>query len=286
MKKLKFILSCMLGFVMAFAVSFLAGATAPVSAAVGLGAVAFGSLGVIPNGSLAISVMSPNESTIERILPKLWQKKYVPDGNRPRVTQGFIASLASIQGTTKTISFNLLTNQGTVRSIENRLNVTDLFTVTHMTLYLIKAGATTTATDDELAVAQNHTFENTTIFTGANEAVNVGQLYRGVMQVKIDNDVIIDSLDCMRFRRVENAQQGIAVSTAASNNAYSRSGYVGPNFAFAEIDPEITFNGIGKNEVTINLPANLNMGGTGSQNFVMAHFRGLLWQNASKLNQG
>lgn len=286
MKNLKFILSLLTAFALSFVVTASAGA--PIGVAFFAGATISGLslLGAMPTNVVAMSFgMTPNEAVKQRILPKLWAKGYVPSGVEPKVTQGYIASIVNLQGSFNTISFNLLVNQGTIRATENRLNITDLFTMTHWGLFLMKAGTTVTATDAEIAVAQPQSFENPGIFTAANEAANLGSIYRGNIQVKVDNDVIIDSYDTSRFRRVGEAQQALNISTAATLNSYFRSEQQGPNYGFSEVDPEVTFNGVGKNEVVLNLPANLSLAGTTSTNFLVLVCRGLLWQNASKLNK-
>jgi len=286
MKNAKFILSMLTAFVLTFAVTLTAGAPIAVGCAAGFAVSALSVLGAMPTNALCMSMgMTNNEAVISRILPKLWDKGYVPQGSKPKVTQGYICSLFNLQGSFNTINFNILVNQGTVRATENRLNIVDMFTVTHWGLFLMKAGASTTATDAEISVAQPQTFENPGIFTAANEAANLGSIYRGNIQVKVDNDVIVDSYDTARFRRVGEAQQALKVSTEPTLNSYFRSEQQGPNYGFSEVDPEITFNGVGKNEVVLNLPANLSMAGTTSTNFLVLVCRGLLWQNSSKLNR-
>ena len=56
------------------------------------------------------------------------------------------------------------------------------------------------------------------------------------------------------------------------------------HYGFSEVDPQFTLNGIGDNNITINLPAAVNMAGASSVNFVFLTLRGIRWQNASKLN--
>jgi hypothetical protein len=52
----------------------------------------------------------------------------------------------------------------------------------------------------------------------------------------------------------------------------------------AEVSPEITLNGVGDNNITVQLPSSVNLSGTASTNFLFLVARGIRWQNASKLN--
>jgi hypothetical protein len=56
------------------------------------------------------------------------------------------------------------------------------------------------------------------------------------------------------------------------------------NYGFSEVDPQFTLNGIGDNNISIQLPGALSLAGASSQNFVFLQLRGIRWQNASKLN--
>ena len=256
-----------------------------------------------------------NETTIARIRQSLASKGIIK-GNEI-ATQGFLRLGANVQATLNTINFNVLQNQGTVRATERRLNVTDMFTVTHWAMYLVKAGGQaggggTTATDADIAVARNYTYPNPYTFATAaqgnptfiqNQAAaqllaqtvesnNLYSIYNGFISVTIDREVVIDSYDTMRFLRVPMQQLGVTNGTTiapgaavvGSQAANMWDSWESANYGFSEVDPQFTLNGIGDNNISIQLPGALSLAGTSSTNFVFLQLRGIRWQNASKLN--
>ena len=261
-----------------------------------------------------------NESVIARIRQSLASKGIIK-GNEI-ATQGFLRLGTSVQTTLNSISFNVLQNQGSVLSTERRLNVTDMFTVTHWAMYLVKAGGQpssgafgggTAATASDIATARNWTYPNPFVFaTAANglptfltnngataltpftqESNNMYSIYNGFISVTIDREVVIDSYDALRFLRVPASQQQMAQAAAAIAPAAGVIGFSAgatfdqwesANYGFSEVDPQFTLNGIGDNNITITLPASVSLAGTLSQNFVFLQLRGIRWQNASKLN--
>jgi len=256
-----------------------------------------------------------NEATIARIRQSLASKGIIK-GNEI-ATQGFLRLGANVQATLNTINFNVLQNQGTVRATERRLNVTDMFTVTHWAMYLVKAGGQaggggTTATDADIAVARNYTYPNPYTFATAaqgnptfiqNQAAaqllaqtvesnNLYSIYNGFISVTIDREVVIDSYDTMRFLRVPMQQLGVTNGTTiapgaavvGSQAANMWDSWESANYGFSEVDPQFTLNGIGDNNISIQLPGALSLAGTSSTNFVFLQLRGIRWQNASKLN--
>lgn len=256
-----------------------------------------------------------NEATIARIRQSLASKGIIK-GNEI-ATQGFLRLGANVQATLNTINFNVLQNQGTVRATERRLNVTDMFTVTHWAMYLVKAGGQaggggTAATDADIAVARNYTYPNPYTFATAaqgnptfiqNQAAgqllaqtvesnNLYSIYNGFISVTIDREVVIDSYDTMRFLRVPMQQQGVTNGTTiapgaavvGSQAANMWDSWESANYGFSEVDPQFTLNGIGDNNIAIQLPGALSLAGVSSTNFVFLQLRGIRWQNASKLN--
>lgn len=259
-----------------------------------------------------------NENTISRIRTALSAKGIIK-GNEI-ATQGYLRLGVNLQATAlNAISFNVLQNQGgAARATERRLNVTDMFTVTHWALYLVKAGGLAggggvTATDADIAISRNYTYPNPYVFGSAGqgnptflqnqgaaqlipyttESNNLYSIYNGFMNVTIDREVVIDSYDCMRFLRVPSSQQQMAQAAAAIAPAAAVIGssagatfdqWESANFGFSDVDPQFTLNGIGDNQINITLPSALNLSGTLSTNFCFLTMRGIRWQNASKLN--
>ena len=212
-----------------------------------------------------------------------------PKKNYPNriITDSYLRLEQSIQGTVSTVSFNMLTNQGTGQQAqnvtENRLQITDRFVAASVAILIMKAGSSTSASQSEISVAKPHTFPNGYVFTGANEAENLQALYNSQMRITVDSTVYIQSLDVQRFYRVPTSQQNVAVSTAGSGNLINSDGWDSSSYPFSALTPTITFSGIGKNEIVITLPNSTNLGGTSSQNFAICWIRGYLIQN---VNQG
>ena len=169
------------------------------------------------------------------------------------------------------------------------------------------------ATDADIAISRNYTYPNPFVFGTAGqgiptflqnqaaaqlvpyttEANNLYSIYNGFMSVTIDREVILDSYDCMRFLRVPGSQQQMAQAAAAIAPAAAVIGmsagatqdeWTSGEYGFSAVDPQFTLNGIGDNNLSITLPAALNLSGTASTNFAFLTMRGIRWQNASKLN--
>ena len=258
-----------------------------------------------------------NEQVISRIRQNLASKGIIK-GNEI-ATQGFLRLGQNVNATLNTINFNVLQNQGTVVATERRLNVTDMFTVTHWAMYIVKAGGQlggggTAATAADISIARNYTYPNPYVFANAKQGLptfltnnatasallpqttesnNLYGIYNGFISVTIDREVVIDSYDTMRFLRVPGSQQQMAQAAAAIAPSATVIGYSAgatfdqwesANYGFSEVDPQFTLNGIGDNNISINLPSALNLTGTDSTNFVFMQLRGIRWQNASKLN--
>ena len=258
-----------------------------------------------------------NELLIDRIRTKLAAKGIIK-GNEV-ATQGYLRLASNLQfASLNTINFNVLSNQGSVFATEKRLNITDMFTVTHWALYIVKAGGLageggTTATAADISTARNYTYPNPYVFATAGlgnptflqnqgatqlvpytrESQNLYSIYNGFISVTIDREVVIDSYDCLRFLRIPTEQQAQATAAAAiapaagtiGNSAgHTFDAWEAGGYGFSEVDPQFTLNGVGDNNLTITLPSPVDLRGTTSQNFAFLTARGIRWQNASKLN--
>jgi len=196
-------------------------------------------------------------------------------------TQGYLNLVQLINGTATAVNFDVIANTGTVRSTERRLDNTDMFTITHWSLTIVKA-ANDTAPYTALSGSTRETFPNPLVFSGTGEASNLMNIYNGFLSVQVDRRTLIDSFDANRFYRVAQAQKLVGSATAAI--AYQADGWDTQNYGFAELDPEITLNGLGQNTITLQLPNSTNLAGTSSVNYVQLTCRGIRWQNASKVN--
>jgi len=230
-----------------------------------------------------------NRETIARIRQELTDRRVIK-GNEI-ATQGYLRLAANVQtgAALNSITWNVLSNQGTVRATEVRLDITDMFTVTHWGVYLTKAGASTTATDAELAQSKLFTNPNSLTFSGSGEAGNLMNIYNGFMSVTVDRNKIIDKYDAMRYYRVGTAQKGVlqaynATAPAGTSLSFIDDQWDNVSYGMANCDPNVTLNGVGDNNISLTLPTAANLSGTSSTNFVFLVMRGIRWQNASKLN--
>lgn len=192
------------------------------------------------------------------------------------VTPGYLRLEQSVQNTLTNIQFNVLENQGTQNVTERRLKLPDAFVIEKLSICLMKAGATTSATQSEIAVSQLHTFPNPTVFSAANEAANMMNIYNGYLSVRVNETVYIDSMDVNRFYRVSTSQQGAGPAVAIPRDEWNA-----PDYSFYELTPTITLDGGASNYINLYFPSSINMGGTSSQNFVVCIARGFLIQNGS-----
>lgn len=261
--------------------------------------------------------MEDNQALIDRVRTRLVDQKILKPDDKAIATQGFLRLGANINMTLNSISFNVLANQGTIINTERRLSLTDMFTVTHWALYLVKAGGVVSggglaATADDLAIATNYTYPNPFVFSTAaqglptfltnngatallpytRESLNLSSIYNGNISVSIERQVIIDAYDTMRFLRrpatMMQVNQGAATAAGAaviggSAGAVGDS-WEGDSVGFSRVDPQFTMSGAGDNNITIQLPSSLSLAGALSTNFVFLQMRGIRWQNASKLN--
>lgn len=198
-------------------------------------------------------------------------------------TQGYLRLEKELVDSRSNIQFNVLTNDGTPRASEKRLALTDLFFATEMSLYLMKITDAQVTAGVEFGSIMD-TYPNSITYDGANEAAALRTMYNGNFNVKIDNDVIIEGLDNMRFYRAGQAQQGVEVSVDTNTNpAYVADEWNSASYGMYPLTPNILFSGTAKNSVFIELPDSVDMSDPDatSKNYVICVFRGILIQNAS-----
>ena len=140
-----------------------------------------------------------------------------------RATEGTLR-LETALASSASYTFQINQNQSQVITAIS-LRQGDAFIATSIGLFLKKAGTSTSPTDAEQAVANLHTFPDPTVFTAASEAANLNSIYNSTLQLNINNNILTQSLDTLRYKRVSTAQQGLAVSTAATNNTYFQSAW-------------------------------------------------------------
>lgn len=208
------------------------------------------------------------------------------------ITQSYLRSEVQL-GTTATsqFAFNILANQGTPASTERRLQITDRFAVTAVSVMLLNSAATAgVIAAADRSQAKLYTWNSPAKFTAAN-ALTLESVYNGFLRMIIDGTTYVDSLDARRFYRVPVSQQGTAVSTftpdtASKFGAIQADGYDGTHYPFAQLTPAIVLNGAGRNEITLNTPeATAVSPSATSANVLVLYMRGWLIQNASQLNR-
>jgi hypothetical protein len=193
-----------------------------------------------------------------------------------RAAEGELVLFAQL-GNSGAYTFQVNENQNKLVS-EIRLRQGDAFIPTHVGLYLTK---TADATDAELSAAKKHTFPNTVVFSGSNEAKNLEAIYNSRLQVQVNSVNLTETLYTQRFKRVGMAQQGLAISTAASNNSYQQSSWDNDMYGMCAMSQSIAFNGVQNNVINLILPASVAAGGTSSINYAVIVFKGVQVINGS-----
>lgn len=195
---------------------------------------------------------------------------------------GYLRSEVVLGAAQNQVTFEMAANQNNGQAIsptENRLKVNDAFYPTHYGVFFYTY---TTATARTRYLAQLQSFGNDAVF-GLN-APEVDGSYNGFLSLRVNDRVYFDSVDMLRFKYVTPAQEGLAVSTAASNNAYFQSGWntdILPDMA----DPLVRLNGQFSNKFTVTFPDSLDFTKVAGQTMVAVMFtRGWLVQNAGTAN--
>ena len=192
-------------------------------------------------------------------------------------TQSYLRFEKSIQGTFNSISFDVLVNQGSASTTERRLQLTDTFTITQLAIFIYQAGTTTAVTNQDKAKSLLYANPNPNVFT-QTVTDSLYNVYNGYMQLRVNTEVLIDSLDIMQFYRVHTTQNGAVTNATEEWNAI--------NNGFKKIVPTITLNGAAKNEINLFFPESIDLTGSDKSNYIVCYARGFLNQNAAQLNPG
>lgn len=228
-----------------------------------------------------------NAAVIQRIRTNLANKGVIK-GNEV-ATQGYLRLHYDINTSLSAFTFPVLENQGTVQAGEKRLAITDMFTITHWGIYIGRSASSAAGATPTAANAANmalYTNANPNVFTNAAGDGQLQTFYNAGLTVTVDRERLIDGYDVRRFYRVGWPLQGTLQFSAATGAGIQNADYwQGPNYGMAELDPEITLNGVGQNDITVTLPNPTTFIPTGNfANFAVLVARGIRWQNASKLN--
>jgi len=206
------------------------------------------------------------------------------------VTQSYLRLEKYIPTTGSTvINFDVLTNNGTPSSVERRLNLTDKFVITAISVMIYTPPTRANTADADRSQSTLRTWNNPLVFSGTGEAAQLQTIYNGYLRMIIDSVTYLDSIDTQRFYRAPTAQKGLIQSTGTAGTGTSPNvqgdGYESTHYPFAQLTPTITLNGAGRNEISLNMPSASAVSTASLNNYVVCYLRGFLAQNASQLNK-
>lgn len=192
------------------------------------------------------------------------------------ITEGYLRSEVDLTQQNQ-ITFPITVDDGNAprNATERRLAISQMFLVTQVSVMLYTAGAEPTPEDRAQAVL--HTYPAIEVNAGTAD-MNV--IYNGFLQARVDQVTYFDALDTKRFFRAGTAQQGVEVSTGATNPAYVADEWDSQNWGMYRLTPFIFLGGQSNNVITLNLPANIDL--TDNNATCVLFLRGLLIQNAYK----
>lgn len=160
---------------------------------------------------------------------------------------------------------------------ERRLSTNDAFVMSHIGIFIGRR-----ATANARSTMRLHSFDNPLVFTDATEILGLGAFYNGFLNVQVNDVVYMDGLDMHNFRRVDGAQEGLAVSTVAPTGVTGRSAWE-QNRALKDLTPWIIFNGLSRNIVTCTFPESFTAtAAAGTENYAVLLCRGYLAQNGAR----
>ena len=153
---------------------------------------------------------------------------------------------------------------------ENRLALQDAFVVSSIGIFV---AAPTNATDTNYPY---YTYPNAQVFSTANAATALYNLYNGSFNVTINNRQIVPSWSVYRHLFVPQTQQATqaGANTGIDQNDASRDGYY-------PCEPNIVFVGSKNNVVSITLPNSIGTLQAGKAPKIIVQFLGILAQNVT-----
>jgi len=191
------------------------------------------------------------------------------------VSEGYLR-LEQDLGTRDSYDFNVLENTGQPTVTERRLKVSDQFLVTHLGLFIISNSLP--FTDNSRSIAPLQTYNSVRV-RGAIGSDNAEIIYNGFLEIRVNETVYFDAYDTQRFKRVGTAQEGVEVSTGATEPAYVADEWSDQHYGLANLTPFIFFGGKANNKVSLNLPTSIAIGdGLSASVVLVAH--GMQIQNA------
>lgn len=179
-------------------------------------------------------------------------------------------------GTQSSLQFQL-TETANAAVTERRLSTNDAFVMSHVGIFIGRRDTTQARSSMRL-----HSFDDPLVFTTAAEGFGLAAMYNGFLNVQVNDIVYIDGMDMHNFRRVDGAQEGLAVSAVAGSGVTPRSAWEA-NRAFKDLTPWVIFNGLSRNVISCEFPESFTAGaGAGFENYAVLMCRGYLAQNGAK----
>jgi len=203
------------------------------------------------------------------------------------ITESYLRLETPIEGTFTNIAFNVLANQGTPTATEQRLQIADGFVITKFGFTLLKVPTTTTAapTAAQQGAAQIYSYPNATAFSQSGQAANLLSIYNGYLSFRYRNTVYMESYAMQNFYSVPTSQEGtttaVYYNSGATTYTIAKSGWQ-PETSMVSIEPTMKISGTQKIDININLPASVNLAGSGSGSQTVA----CLWMKGFKVANG
>lgn len=203
------------------------------------------------------------------------------------ITDSYLLLMKTLQQTTTTITWDVLTNQSTPTCIEQRLNLSDKFVVRdwmYATMMTASAGATSTPAEISEGVPWTYPNAQATPFGfGPNFAPLIGVIYNGWIDVTINSLVYYRKFPVRNFYRVPTSQSGVAVSSIAVQGVLTADGWDSLNYGYSPVMPTFTLDGLGSNQIVMTLPnATATSADTNFNNWACMYMRGFLIQNVNQ----
>ena len=166
--------------------------------------------------------------------------QYAEQGISTILTESSLKLIQDVTATKTSYTFDLLTNEGTPKSNEIRLNQTDSFHCTSWSLSIANGSAA-----DDPSTFDQQTYPSEAVFTNY---ADYNAVYQGFMDVTINNVKFLQNYTCHPWKYIPQTQR---LSTAVNQN-------------FNEVDwkentvrylaNSLTFSGARKNEINLLLP--------------------------------
>lgn len=189
-----------------------------------------------------------------------------------------------VLGTTSEIVFNIQenVNQGglAIRNTERRLKQSDTFYCTQIGFFIGRCPNIVSGANSGFTILR--TYPNTSIFNGTTtvtEANELMKIYNGYMQVVRDQTKYFEQLPMYDHYFVNEAQQGVAVSTVANTGLYQRDGF-SQSLGYRKLVPSFDIVGTKKCEISVKLPDNAVMASqtANTDNIAILILRGMVKQ--------